>query len=146
MRSVNSWLEITIVAFCAALFLSTACPAASEVVLICNKDVPDAALSRDDVQQIFLGRKTRWSDGGKITFGVLKGGDVHEAFLRTFLSKTDSQFAMFWKKMVFTGKGRLPASFDTPEDLRDYVAATPGAVGYVPIGVADGSVNALSIQ
>lgn len=146
MRSVNSWLEITIVAFCAALFLSTACPAASEVVLICNKDVPDAALSRDDVQQIFLGRKTRWSDGSKITFGVLKGGDVHDAFLRTYLNKTESQFTMFWKKMVFTGKGRLPESFETPEALRDYVVATPGAVGYIPVDLSTDSIKTLPVN
>lgn len=139
-------LGTMLITVCAVLSFIPKCVAASEVVLICNKNVPEATLSRDEVQQIFLGRKTRWSDGSKITFGVLKGGDVHDAFLRTYLNKTESQFTMFWKKMVFTGKGRLPESFETPEALRDYVVATPGAVGYIPVDLSTDSIKTLPVN
>jgi ABC-type phosphate transport system substrate-binding protein len=125
---------------------SAAATNAAEVALIANPNAPESVLSPDEVQQIFLGRKTRWSDNRKIHFAVLNGGPVHEAFLKQYIGKTPSQFDVYWKKMVFTGKGSLPKSFSAPEDLAAYVAETPGAIGYAPGDAVAGDVKSLSVK
>jgi ABC-type phosphate transport system substrate-binding protein len=135
------------VAMFVVVMLMSACPVlAEESVLICNKDVPDSSLSKDEVEQIFLGRKTRWGNGQKINFVVMNGGEVHADFLKKYVSKTESQFTMFWKKMVFTGKGSMPKAVTTSEEVLKYVGETPGAIGYVPSPAANDTVKVISVN
>lgn len=125
----------------AIVVLTSALPGASpsqlawkdevDVVIIANPQVPDTTLSPGELEKIFLGKSTKWSDGKKIRFVNLKGGDVHETFTKEYTGKTAIQYTNYWRKRVFTGKGRMPTTFGTEEKLLDYVAQTPGAIGYV---------------
>lgn len=109
------------------------CEPAQEVKVVVHPDVPRSTLSRDEIQEIFLGRNTRWDQTDqKVRFIMLKGGEVHETFVRRYVGKTAAQFGNYWRKMVFTGKGRAPKSLGSPEKVVDYVANTAGAIGYVP--------------
>jgi len=127
-------------------FLPYSSALAEDSVVICNKSVADNELSKKDMEDIFLGKKTRWSDNQKITFVILKGGEAHISFLSRYVDKTESQFIMYWKKMVFTGEGRLPKAFDTPEELLKYVSETSGAIGYVPANAASDRVKTLIVR
>lgn len=100
------------------------------VVIIGNKNIPESSLSKMDIQNVFLGKKTKLG-GTKITFVILKSGDVHESFLKEYLSRTPSQYNKYWKKMIFTGKGKAPKVFETEEALVEYVKASEGAIGYI---------------
>ena len=104
---------------------------AGEVVVIANKNVPDSQLTKDDVKAIFLGEKTKWSNDTKISFVVLKTPDDQEKFMKEYVGKSSSQFNNFWKQQVFTGKGKMPETFDDVKALLDYVARTDGAVAYI---------------
>jgi ABC-type phosphate transport system substrate-binding protein len=106
-----------------------------DVVIIGNQTVPEKPLSTTDVQNIFLGKKTKLNST-KITFVILKAGEVHERFLKEYLSRTPSQYTKYWKKMVFTGKGKAPKAFATEADLVEYVEKTEGAIGYVGLSTA----------
>jgi ABC-type phosphate transport system substrate-binding protein len=125
-------------------FLSVSSASAQQGFVIGNKGIPQDTLSPNDAEQIFLGRKTRWSDNQAIHFVVMKGGDVHEKFVKSFLSKTPSQFQAFWKMRIFTGQGRAPLSFDKPEDILDYVSSTPGAIGYIPASLPRENVKVVA--
>jgi ABC-type phosphate transport system substrate-binding protein len=100
------------------------------IVIIGNNNIPESSLSKTDIQNIFLGKKTKL-DGAKITFVILKEGDVHESFLKEYLSRTPAQYKKYWKKIVFTGKGKAPKTFKTEEALVEYVKNTEGAIGYI---------------
>lgn len=100
-------------------------------LVISNNGVKDAKLLKDDVANIFLGKKSTFSDKSKIVFVTLAKGKTHENFLKTYLSKTPSQFANYWKKQVFTGKAKAPKAFKTEKELVDFVAKTKGAIGYI---------------
>jgi len=133
---------------CLALLTAGIAPQASaqEVKIVAHPDISRSTLSRDEIRQIFLGRKTQWDDGNqRVHFVVLKEGDTHETFVRQFVGKTPSQFSNYWKKMIFTGKGRAPQSFATPEDVVALVAETAGAVGYVPPETDTPGVKIISI-
>lgn len=102
----------------------------ADVVIIGNKNIPESSLSKTDIQNIFLGKKTKL-DSTKITFVMLKSGDVHKSFLKEYLSRTPAQYKKYWKKIVFTGKGKAPKAFKTEEDLIEYVKNTEKAIGYI---------------
>lgn len=117
-----------------------------ETVIIVNKSVTDSTLTRDDVEKIFLGRKTRWDDDQSIHFVILEKVGVHGDFLKTYIGKTESQYSMFWKKMVFTGKGSMPKSFKTVEEIMEYVAATPGSISFIPAASLNDTIKRITVN
>jgi hypothetical protein len=56
---------------------------------------------------------------------------VHEVFLKNHVGESPDEFRARWRKAVFTGQGAMPKAFDSEAALIEYVAATPGALGYV---------------
>lgn len=115
------------------LGILAACSAASaqEVILVANKGLQVTAISAADLRAIFLGTKTRFSDGSHAVPVTLKGGPVHEVFLRHYIGQSPGEFRAQWRKTVFTGQGAVLKAFDSESALLQYVAATPGALGYV---------------
>ncbi|BBO81059.1 ABC transporter substrate-binding protein [Desulfosarcina ovata subsp. sediminis] len=135
---------LTVLAFFLFQVLSTQA-IAQDVAIIVNKDLPVDTVSAADIQSIFLGKKTAWSSGEKVVFAVLKDDDARNAFLKLYVKKSPSQYDNYWKKMVFTGKGQMPHSFTTKEEIMAFVNGTPGAVSYVP-APADASVKMITVQ
>ncbi len=133
---------------CLALLTAGIAPRASaqEVKIVAHPDISRSTLSQDEIRQIFLGRNTQWKeDHQRIHFVILENGELHSAFVRQFVGKTPSQFSNYWKKMIFTGKGRAPKSFDTPRDVVTFVAETAGAIGYVPPETDTPGVKIISV-
>jgi len=110
---------------------------AAEFSVVVHPDNPTTEINASDLQNIYLGRKSTWDDGKPIEVLVLKEGDVHSAFLKEVVKKSPSQFAIFWKKAVFTGTGTPPKEFATEDELLAYLANHPQAVGYVSAGKAE---------
>jgi ABC-type phosphate transport system substrate-binding protein len=104
---------------------------AQDVVLIVNQDVRISEIKDADLRAIFTGVKTRFADGTRAVPVTLKGGPVHEVFLKNHLGESPDEFRAQWRKAVFTGEGAMPKTFDSEAALVDYVAATHGALGYV---------------
>lgn len=102
-----------------------------QVVVIANNGAPDGTMTKAELQKIFLGKSTKWSNGKTVRFVNLKSGKVHGAFTKEYTGKTASQYRNYWRKRVFTGKGRMPKTYTTERKLLEHVAKTPGAVGYV---------------
>ena len=104
---------------------------AQDVILVANRGVRISEIKDADLHAIFLGTKTRFSDGSHAIPVILKGGPAHEVFLQKHLGENPNDFRAQWRKVVFTGQGDMPKAFDSEPALIEYVAVTPGAVGYV---------------
>jgi ABC-type phosphate transport system substrate-binding protein len=129
-----------------AALLSPALSMASDAVVIANGDVTASSLGADDIKKIFLGKKTTWDNGNKIVLVVQDRTATGDAFLKAYVKKTASQYDNYWKKQVFTGKGKAPQSFSSDKEIADYVAQTPGAIGYVSAGFGTGNAKTISVQ
>lgn len=134
--------------FLVGIFLLFPCAGGAEdIVIITHKSVPADTLKEEDVKNIFIGKITSWSDNQKINFVTLPNDDdIHRAFLKKFVKRTPAQYSRFWKKQIFTGKGKTPKSFQTERDLLEYVASTVGAIGYVSTGQITDDIKVLTIQ
>jgi ABC-type phosphate transport system substrate-binding protein len=131
----------------AALFaVSSASVRAADAVFIVNPDVKDTQLSVADIRSVLLGNKNKWDGAGVIKLAVLTAGPAHEHVMQVYAQRSADQFDKFWKKIVFTGKGSMPAQFADEASLVDYVAKTPGAIGYVSAGAVTPQVKALAVQ
>lgn len=118
----------------------------ADVVIIGNSAIQESAISKSDVKRIFLGKMKKWTNGEKIKPAVLKKGKTHQAFIETFVEKTLSTFATYWKRALFEGTGIPPKSFTSEENIIRYVSNTPGAIGYVSTETELGDVKIFSIN
>ncbi|MBN1382386.1 MAG: substrate-binding domain-containing protein [Deltaproteobacteria bacterium] len=121
---------------------------AADIAVIVNKNVTQDTLSEDNLKDIYLGRTTAWQNGTKVEFVILNDQlGIHEDFLKKYIGRSSAQYRNFWKKQVFTGKGRMPKQFDSEGKLLEYVSTTDGAIGYVLADTAkESSVKVLSIN
>ena len=119
---------------------------AEGVVFIASANVPETSLTATDVMNIFLGTKTTWSNGSKITFVTLKDGEPHSQFLKDYIKRNPSQFKNHWKKMLFTGKGVIPKSFDTDEAVVDFVSKNDNMIGYISKPIENPGIKVLTIS
>ena len=127
---------------CGALW-AAAPVSAADVQVIGHPAVP-AELAATDVKDIFLGAKT--AVGGTPVEPVLSSAATHEAFLKTYVGKSDQGFRNHLKSLVFTGKGSMPKSFASDAEVIKYVAATKGAIGYVTAGADAAGVKKIQVR
>jgi ABC-type phosphate transport system substrate-binding protein len=120
--------------------------ALADVLIVANKSVTETAISKTNIQQIFLGKNQKWQDGKKIRLAVLKEGPVHEAFLSAYLNRTPDRYASFWKVAIVSGTGYPPKSFDSEADLLKYVAEEAGAIGYISSDTPHNEVTVITTE
>ncbi|MFP4030999.1 MAG: hypothetical protein ACLFRG_03525 [Desulfococcaceae bacterium] len=128
------------------LLVSVGKAAANAPILIAHPDAPVDSLERREVRDIFLGEMSLWPNQERIAFATLKARQVHETFLGEYVGRTSSQYDIFWKKKVFSGQGRMPKSMDSPEAVIEFVANTPGAIGYLPSGTSPGNAKVIPVK
>lgn len=125
---------------------TTAVPVHAGEKVIVNSAVGVQSVSAESVKDIFLGKSTKFDNGEKATFAVLKEGATHDAFLGNVVGKTPSQFLSYWRKLAFSGKGAMPQEFDSEDALVAFVKSTPGAIGYVSEGTATDGVTVVAVD
>lgn len=103
----------------------------ADVLIIANKDLPENTLSQQEIREIFLGKRVQWSDNSRIRFATLRTAEIHSMFLEQYVKMSEADWKIFWKRMVFTGRGLPPETIATEAELIDFVSKTKGAVGYV---------------
>ena len=101
------------------------------VVIVTHPDNVVESLSRRDLQRIYLNKKHHWPNGTRIIPTTVSEETLLAAFLHQFLSKTPAQYSTYWKRMIFSGRGTPPKTFETVEELRAFIQATPRAIGFV---------------
>lgn len=138
--------SICISALISTLVLIGLGTAAAEVVMIAHPSVPVDIVDAGMIRQIYMGQTTLWNDELAIAPVVIKAGPVRNEFLKTYIKKSSAQFSTFWKKAVFSGTGTPPAEQNTESKLIAYVAATPGAIGFIDHDTAAEGVKVLSIE
>ena len=75
---------------------------------------------------------------------MLKSGPVADEFLQKSAEMNASAFSNHWRRLAMTGGGTAPKFFEKEEDLRKFVAETPGAIGFLEAAAADASVAVLN--
>ena len=145
----NSWCYVKSKArglLTAFFVVAAAALSAADFAVVANKGSAESSVSRNDLKAMFLGEMTRWDDGKAVTIAVLNTGAVNASFLQRVLGMTPAQFDTHWKKLVFTGKASAPKSFESAAALQEFVAGKPGAVGFVEVSQASGSVKTLTVK
>lgn len=114
-----------------AILLAGCIVHAQEIMIVAHPAATVTEISRDQLRDIFTGARTRFGDGSRAVPVLLKGGPVHEVFLSRIVGDNPDEFRVRWRRAVFTGQGAMPKEFQSEGALLEYIASTPGAIGYV---------------
>jgi ABC-type phosphate transport system substrate-binding protein len=127
------------------ILLAGSVAGAQDVLIVANKGVTVSEINAAQLREVFTGTRSRLNDGTRAVPVILKGGPVHEVFLRKHIGDSPEEFRSRWRKAVFTGQGSMPKEFSSEVSLLEYVAATPGAIGYVSRIIDGQDVKVLSL-
>lgn len=103
----------------------------AQVIVIVNLATKASSVSKSELRDIFTGAVQNLGDGSHVAPVLLKQGAAHEEFLSVYLAKNDAALRACWRSLVFSGQATLPKSLDSEAAVVDYVAHSPGTIGYV---------------
>jgi ABC-type phosphate transport system substrate-binding protein len=127
-----------------ALLVLVSTTAFAAPAVIGNKNIAAEKLDGATLKAVLLGKKVSWDTGGRVVLAVLKTGAIADEFLQKAAEMNASAFSNHWRRLAMTGGGTAPKFFEKEEDLRKFVAETPGAIGFVDSANADASVATLN--
>jgi len=118
-----------------------------DILIIANPGVVTQRLERDTARAIFAMRQRTWPDGQAAQVFVLSNSHpVHAAFVKERLSVYPHQLQLAWDRMVFSGTGQAPNRVRNQQQMRDAVATTPGAIGYIEREYVDERVQVITME
>ncbi len=136
----------------ALLLLGLVCPGQAfaeknPVVLVAHPDVQTTRLTRDTTRAIFAMRQRTWPDGQAVRVFVLSNDNpIHGRFAKEHLAVYPHQLQLAWDRMVFSGTGQAPTRVFSQVEMRERIAITPGALGYLEREYLDDRVQAITME
>lgn len=127
-----------------AIFGSTT-SLADEVKVIVNSTVRADSISAAELRRIFLEENNSLSDGTHVEPVIEKNGEVHKAFLKQYLNRSDDDLQTYYRALVFSGRGSMPKELGSDAEVITYIARTKGAIGYVGAETSTDRVKVLNI-
>ncbi len=121
---------------------------AEEIVVAVQKNsVPTTPIKRYVMSTIFAMGMTTWPDGSSIRVFVLADNNpTHSNFCKQVLNVFPHQLRAAWDRLVFSGTGQSPVVVSSENEMRERLATTPGAIGYLPKETVNDSVAILPVE
>ena len=135
--------------FCCPLVLSGA-PTDSQAIFVqpvINANNKQTSISRNGLSAIFKMRLNQWNDGTPVTVFVLPDDNpLHKQFSKQILNVFPHQLRRIWNRAVFSGSGQAPITLNSPEEMKEKIATTPGSIGNLSTNELNDSIKILDIQ
>jgi ABC-type phosphate transport system substrate-binding protein len=114
-----------------------------EVDVIVNKANTVGDLGAPEVKKLFMGDKSVWPSGKRVTILMLAQGQAERSkVLRDIYKMSEADYSKYFLQAAFTGRITAP-----PKDvggaaqMKQLVGENPGAIGYLQSGDVDDSVK-----
>src|ERR1700722_3867198 len=136
-----SILILALVASCVRVLNASA--ALEEVDVVVNKSNNPGPLSREEVRKIFMGEKSSWRGGKRITVLMLEANQPERAvILREVFKMNESDYTKYFLQAAFTGRVQAaPRDLPSAAQMKARLTANPTAIGYLRKEDVDSSFN-----
>lgn len=125
-----------------SLLLFAAEGAQAELVVIVNARSGVAAMTRNEVINIFFGRYRQFFNGLEAQpVDLVDGVPERSRFYAALVGKDLADVDAYWSRQIFSGRMRPPARVASAEDVIKWVATHPGGIGFVDLNKADARVR-----
>lgn len=118
------------------------------LAIIVNHDNPIDNLSLAELRAVFLGERSHWSNGRRITLVMMEPGQPErEVVLREVCKMGESDFRRHFLQGLLTGEVLVsPKTLATSVGVRKFVFNVPGAIGYLRPEDVDDSVKVIQVD
>jgi ABC-type phosphate transport system substrate-binding protein len=120
---------------------------AESLAIIVNQANPTDDLPFKELRALFLGERSHWPNGRRITLVMMEPGPERDAVLREVCRMSESDFRRHFLQGLLTGEVLVsPKNLATAVGVRKFVFNVPGAIGYVRPEDVDESVKVIRIN
>ena len=118
------------------------------LVIVVNRSNPVDDLSSAELRKIFLGNRSHWTNGRRITLVMREPGEAERAtILREVCGMSEEQLKNHFLHGLYTGEILVsPKILSSPTGVRKFIFNVPGAIGYLRVGDLDPTVKVLRID
>ncbi len=118
------------------------------LVIVVNRSNPIDSVTSTELRKIFLGNRSHWPNGRRITIVMREPGDPERnTILREVCGMTEEQLNYHFLRGLYTGEILVsPKILDTPTGVRKFVFNVPGAIGYLRPADLDNTVKVLRVD
>jgi ABC-type phosphate transport system substrate-binding protein len=133
---------------------STSKPAAATdgarvpLAVIVNRSNPMDTMARNDLRALFLGERTTWPHGRRVTLVLREPGQPERAAaLRLIYGMSEDDVTRHFIHQTFTGSTASgPRALATAEGVKRFVFNVPGAIGVIRLADVDDTVKILKVN
>lgn len=118
------------------------------LAIVVNRSNPIDDLSSVELRKIFLGNRSHWANGRRITLVMREPGEPERnTIIREVCGMTEDQLKNHFLHGLYTGEILVsPKTLSSPMGMRKFIFNVPGAIGYLRIGDVDATVKVLRID
>ncbi|CAI07118.1 hypothetical protein [Aromatoleum aromaticum] len=117
--------------------------AAAQILIVTSARGAITELSRQQAEQLYLGRTRSLPDGTPVALADLPAGSVRDHFYEQLTGKNPSQIRAYWSRMVFTGRALPPQQVENARELGALLMTHPNLIGYLPAANPDPRMRVL---
>jgi ABC-type phosphate transport system substrate-binding protein len=137
-----------------SLFIAFAAAAApglagdDDLVVVVNKSNSVDNVTKAQLKKMILGEQPSWSAGKKVSV-VLRatGQPERDGVLRSVCGMSEDDFNQSWMRASFNGSTATPPkSLPTGQAVRQSVAGSPGAIGFLRAADVDETVKPVTVD
>ena len=126
-----------------AITTLSASVARAQIAIVSSAQGAIQELSREQAEQLYLGRTRSLADGTPVMLADLPAGSVRDHFYQVLTGKNPNQIRAYWSRMVFTGRALPPQEVNNLREMREQLAANPNLIGYLPAADVDSRLRVL---
>jgi hypothetical protein len=120
----------------------------NSLAIIVNRSNPVEDLSYAELRRIFLGERSLWPDGRRITLVMMQPGQPErKTVLHEICRMSEADYHKHLLQKLFTGEVIVsPKTLASPPGVRKFIFNVPGAIGYIRASDLDSTVKVLHID
>lgn len=114
----------------------------AELVVVVNARSGVAAMSRNEVINIFFGRNRQFFNGIEAQpVDLIDSNPDRGRFYSALVGKDLADINAYWSRQVFSGRLQPPPKMRTSEDALKWIVSQPGGIGFIELAKADARVR-----
>ena len=115
---------------------------ASDIVLMTHADNTIESLSRKQIVDIYMGRRTKLPNGDPvIPIDLPESDPIKTEYYRIMINRSLAEVNAYWSRLYFTGKASPPRVIDTVSDIKGLVSSDRKLLAYIPESMVDKDVK-----
>jgi ABC-type phosphate transport system substrate-binding protein len=115
--------------------------------VIVNISNSSNALSTKEISDLFLKKKTKWSDGKQVLpVDLSASSQVRSGFSQQIHGKSTAAVRNYWQQAVFAGTATAPSEKASDAEVIEFVKKNEGAIGYVSASANTAGVKTIMLK